>query len=87
MLLESENKDYWKIFEVNVKGIVSAKAVREELIRQLMTGDSHEGEVIVRGPEDANTPLYRNGAGYKGVEIDHEKVKKLTVHFYYTGLI
>ena len=36
------------------------------------------------GPEDVNTPLYRNGAGYK-TEIDNGKIKKLTVHYYYTN--
>ena len=39
-------------------------------------------EKIVYGPEDVNTPLYRNGAGYK-TEIENGKVKKLTVHYYY----
>lgn len=40
-------------------------------------------EVIVHAPEDVNTPLYRNGAGYKA-EIENGKIKKLKVHFYYT---
>lgn len=102
--------DYSKIFEVDVKGRVSAKDVKEELIRQITTpkkednsrahksferflkrqlGDSYEkynekkqNEVIVHGPENVNTPLYRNGAGYK-TEIENEKIKKLTVHYYY----
>lgn len=103
--------DYSKIFEVDVKGRVSAKDVREELIRQITTpkkednsrvhksiesflkqhlGDSYEkskekkkNEVIVHGPENVNTPLYRNGAGYRA-EITDVKIKKLTVHYYYT---
>lgn len=52
-------------------------------------GDSYDsyiertkGEVVVHEPEDINTPLYRNGAGYK-TEIENEKIKKLTVHYYY----
>lgn len=93
-------------------GKVSAKEVREELIRQVtkpkeeittnskqmginfikfLLGDRYEefreknkGEVIVDGPEDVNTPLYRNGAGYK-IEIENEKIKKLTVHYYIDG--
>lgn len=105
-----KKSDYSKIFEVNVKGRVSAKDVKEELIRQITTpkkednsrahksferflkrqlGDSYEkynekkqNEVIVHGPENVNTPLYRNGAGYK-TEIENEKIKKLTVHYYY----
>ena len=106
-----KKSDYSKIFEINVKGIVSAKAVREELIRQVnapkeednseahqafqsfmksFMGESYDNymeskkeEVTVHGPEDVNTPLYRNGAGYK-TEIDNGKIKKLTVHYYYT---
>lgn len=106
-----KKSDYSKIFEIDVKGKVSAKAVREELIRQITApkeednleahqafqsfmksfmGESYDSyieskkeEVTVHGPEDVNTPLYRNGAGYK-TEIDNGRVKKLTVHYYYT---
>lgn len=106
-----KKSDYSKIFECNVKGKVSAKAIEEELIRQVTApknkdtskvhqafqsflkssmGESYDSyieskkeEVIVHGPEDVNAPLYRNGAGYK-TEIENGKVKKLTVHYYYT---
>ena len=106
-----KKSDYSKIFEIDVKGKVSAKAVREELIRQVTAPkeednskahqafqsfmksfmgksydsyiESKKDEVIVYGPEDVNTPLYRNGSGYK-TEIDNGRVKKLTVHYYYT---
>ena len=106
-----KKSDYSKIFEIDVKGKVSAKAVREELIRQFTApkkGDNSElnrtfqsfmkihmgeyydsyieskkEEVTVYGPEDVNTPLYRNGAGYK-MKIENGKVKKLMVHYYYT---
>lgn len=103
-----KKSDYSKIFEIDVKGKVSAKAVREELIRQVTApkeednsealkafqtfmsfmGESYDSyieskkeEVTVYGSEDVNTPLYRNGAGYKP-EIENGKVKKLTVHYY-----
>ena len=42
--------------------------------------EKKKGEVTVHGPEDVNTPLYRNGAGYK-TEIENNK-KKMTVHYY-----
>lgn len=42
-------------------------------------------EVIARGPEDVNAPLYRNGAGYK-TELEDGKIKKLTVHYYLIDL-
>ena len=105
-----KKSDYSKIFEIDVKGKVSAKEVKEELIRQVTApkeednskahqafqsfmksfiGESYvnymeskKDEVIVHGPEDVNTPLYRNGAGYI-TEIENEKIKKLTVHYYY----
>ncbi len=98
--------DYYRIFEIEVIGKVTAKAVKEELIRQVTTpkeentseahksfnifwkrflGDMYEKdqETIVYGPEDVNTPLYRNGAGYKA-ELQDGKIKKLTVHYYYS---
>ena len=105
-----KKKDYSEIFEADVKGKVSAKAVKEELIRQITApkvkdnseasksfekfwksflGDRYEeyekqkeNEVTVHGPENVNTPLYRNGAGYKA-EIDNNEIKKLTVHYYW----
>lgn len=32
-----QKNDYSRIFEINVKGRVSAKAVKEELIKQIIT--------------------------------------------------
>ena len=103
--------DYSELFEIDVKGKVSAKAVKEELIRQItapkeednseahksferfmksILGASYDrvieekkNEVTVHGPEDVNTPLYRNGSGYK-IKLNGGKIKKLTVHYYYT---
>lgn len=108
-----KKNDYSKIFEINVKGKVSAKEVREELIKQVTSpkekdnfeshkafknfmksfmGDSYndykekkKNEVTVHGSEDVNTPLYRNGAGYK-TEISNGKIKKMLVHYYWTDL-
>ena len=45
--------------------------------------EEKKNEVTVHGPEDVNTPLYRNGAGYRA-EIEKGKIKELKVHFYYT---
>ena len=106
-----KKKDYSKLFGADVKGRATAKAIKEELIRQITAPKEEDNsersknfdkimkeiigieydklkektkdEVIVHGPEDINTPLYRNGAGYKA-EIENGKIKKLKVHFYYT---
>ncbi len=103
--------DYYKFYKAEEKGKVTAKSVREELIRHLtlpkkeynseahksyeeflknLLEDNYEmyqemkkNEVVIDGPEDVNTPFYRNGSGYKA-EIEGEKVKKLIVHYYYT---
>ncbi len=103
--------DYSKIFKTDVKGKVTAKAVKEELIRQItapeddyfaeerkscervlreLFGEAYDkvreenkGQVTVDAPEDINTPLYRNGAGYK-TELEDGKIKKIKVHYYYT---
>ena len=103
--------DYSKILETDVKGKVSSKTVKEELIRQITApkeennSDTHKSfervmksllgasydkvmeekknEVTVHAPEDVNTPLYRNGAGYK-TELEDGEIKKLTLHYYYT---
>ena len=104
--------DYSKIFEPDVKSKVSAKAVKEELIRQIMSPKEEENseehknferimrdififsydkvmeekknEVTVKGSENLDAPLYRNGSGYK-TELEDGKIKKLTVHYYYTN--
>ena len=106
-----KKKDYSKLFRADVKGRATAKAIKEELIRQItapkgednsktgkifkrgmrgIIGETYDkikeekkNEVTVHGPEDVNTPLYRNGAGYRA-EIEKGKIKELKVHFYYT---
>ena len=111
LILLSKKEDYIKLFNANVKGIVTAKEVKEELIKQVTASKKEEdpkwrnffdkfykselkdkydeflekkkNEITVHGPEDVNTPFYRNGAGYK-VDYEGSKIKKLTVHYYYT---
>ncbi len=87
--------DYVKVYEPIVKGKVPAKNVKEELtsieqqefqsfIKIMVTPESFtriEEEVRIDYLNDVNSPFFRNGCGYKG-EIDNDKIKKLTVHFY-----
>ena len=61
----------------------------ENLFKDIL-GDSYEehkkrveNEVIVDCKNDVNFPFYRNGAGYK-TEIENDKIKKITVHYYFT---
>ena len=99
-----KKEDYYKMFNPNIIGKVSAKLVKDELIRQITSvkeekkskeqikfiktfiekaNDNDDDEIIVYGKEDVNTPLYRNGAGYRA-ELENGKIKRLTVHYYYT---
>lgn len=80
--------DYSKIFKTDVKVRILAKDVKDELVKLVNTIkkaknlNKYEYEAIADGPKDINTPLYRNAAGYRGVLKDN-KIKKLTVHYYY----
>lgn len=80
--------DYSKIFETDVKVKVSAKAVKEELIRRITalkeedSSGKMKNEVTVPASVDVNAPLYRNGAKYK-IDLEDGVIKKLTVHYYY----
>lgn len=103
-----KKKDYSKIFEVEVQSQVTAKEVREDLIRQIeqkkkkpkekdptfdkiwemIMGDYYQDyvertkdEVVLNGPDNINSPLYRNDVGYK-IEMDNSKIKMLTAHYY-----
>ena len=103
---------YHKIFDVNVKAIIYAKDVKEELLKEINTPkdetsieyqrlfcalksilgsdyekqkDRLENEVVIRAKDDINTPLYRNGAGYRA-DLDNNMVRSLKVHYYYTDM-
>lgn len=72
---EEDNSEAHKAFQRFMKSFMG-EAYDSYLERK-------KDEVTVHGPEDVNTPLYRNGAGYK-VELENGNIKKLTVHYYYT---
>lgn len=96
-------KIYYKVFKPQIKGVVKARDVRNELIKQItapkrlekkdsvirkrleniIKAKGRKEEVVAHGPEDANTPLYRNGAGYRGIQINNNYIEKMIVHFYY----
>ena len=95
-----DTDSYHDILKANVIGRVTARDVREELIRQVNSYDreqekydfitrlfgeeyyeNRKNEVVMSGPEDVNTPLYRNGAGYR-TEIEDNKIRKMIVHYY-----
>ncbi len=61
------------------KSVMFAK----EDLWQRYFGDHHvkEGEIVMNGPEDVNTPFYRNNVGYKA-EMEEGKIKKLVAHYY-----
>ena len=52
------------------------KFYSEEMLEKI------KSEVVIHDKEDPNAPMYRNGSGYRNVEIEDNKVKSLTVHYY-----
>lgn len=39
-------------------------------------------EIVIHDKEDPSAPMYRNGSGYKNINIKGDKIKSLTVHYY-----
>lgn len=52
------------------------------MVRELFFDPNREPEIVIYGKEDPNDPMYRNGSGYKNINIENNKVKSLTVHYY-----
>ncbi len=52
----------------------------EKSLRQKFL-NGEEREIVMSGPEDLNTPFYRNHVGYK-VQTEEEKIKKIVAHYY-----
>ena len=42
-------------------------------------------EIVVYGEENPSHPMYRNGCGYRDINIEDGKIKKLIVHYYANG--
>ena len=102
---------YFNTFDIDIKGKVSAKKIREYFIKYINDPpkkedyfsketidainrflrnnfgsdylDRKDKEIVVNDIEDPSAPMYRNGSGYKNINIDNNKVKSLTVHYYY----
>lgn len=101
---------YFDTFDVDVKGFVTAKEVRDYFINYINNppervtyyskesraacekfmkkffGDDYyekkEKEVVIHDKEDPYAPMYRNGSGYKKINMEDNKIKSLTVHYY-----
>ena len=44
--------------------------------------DRQKGEIVIPYNDDINSPMFRNGVGYKA-EIKKDKIKRLVAHYYY----
>ena len=101
---------YFNTFNVDIKGQVTAKEIKEYFINYIKNppkkeyyfssdivtatdrfmrkffGDDYleekKKEVVIHDKEDPYAPMYRNGSGYKDVNIEKNKIKSLTVHYY-----
>lgn len=104
---------YFNTFNVDIKGQVTAKEVKEyfinyinnppkkknyydsnvnkfanDFMKQFFGEDYLEAkkeEIVIYDKEDPSAPMYRNGSGYRDINIKKNKVKSLTVHYYLGG--
>lgn len=44
--------------------------------------EQKQKEIVIHDEENPSAPMYRNGSGYKNIDVENNKVKKLTVHYY-----
>lgn len=107
-----EKNIYDKVFEIEVKGKVTSKQVKNYFINYITNQPKNQKdleeekaseyfrkwlrnncqpesldkteEVIIPEDENVNSPMYRNGVGYK-TTLEDNKVKKLIAHYYYKG--
>lgn len=67
----------------------SCKVSSIERFMKKFFGDDYSlknaNEVVIHDNEDPSAPMYRNGSGYRCVDIDKDKIKSLTVHYYMCG--
>ena len=68
---------YDKVFEVKVKGIVSAKKVKDYFISSFHSDYSKEIS-FWQETENPYTPMYRNGCTYKA-DIENHTIKRVLV--------
>lgn len=57
----------------------------EECMKEIFGDDyleKNKNEIVISDKEDPSAPMYRNGSGYKDINIENNKVKSLTVHYY-----
>ena len=78
--LVCKKKDYMAIFNIQIKGQVSAKKVKKELMKQVIP--FQKGKINIHGIENVNAPFYRNNSDYK-IEIEQGKIKKMQVYYHY----
>ena len=86
---------YFKTFDVELKGVVSVKELKEQFKIEIKTKQSklkalynykghNEPPIVVDGVEDVFAPFFRSDIGYKAT-IQGDDIEKVTAHYYYQG--
>ena len=63
------------------RGTDNINKLMKELFGEETLEESRK-EVVIYDKEDPSAPMYRNGSGYKNIELDNNKINSLTVHYY-----
>ena len=61
-------------------------SIIEKIMKKLCGEDHHSNkEIVIYDKEDPYAAMYRNGSGYRDIEVENNKVKNLIVHYYYNA--
>lgn len=86
---------YFKTFDVDLKGVVSVKELKEQFKTEIKTKTAKlkdlyrykghkEPPVVIYGVEDVFAPFFRSNIGYI-TNIDDDKISNVIAHYYYQG--
>ncbi len=80
--------DYYKIFNVQLKGRICARSVKNEFKTKILypkqSINNHNKFISVNGNDDINSAMFRNNSGYKA-QIEDGEIKEVIAHYYMNG--
>ena len=71
-----KKKEYVSQEAIDIANRIMKKMFGEDYL------ENRKKEVVINDKENPNAPMYRNNSGYKDINIENNKIKSLTVHYY-----
>lgn len=83
-----EMKEYFLNYVENYPKKEYYSSSSEKFMKKFFGDDyveKRQKEIVIHDEEDPSAPMYRNGSGYKNIDIENNKINSLTVHYYMGG--